>query len=75
LCPFPNEAKWKLLYRASVDGFSAKNFHSRCDGFKPTLTIIKEAANNYIFGGFTSAAWSMNEGKTFADKPLLLSVF
>lgn len=63
LCPFPNEAKWRLLYRASVDGFSAKNFHSKCDGHKPTLTLIRENCNNFIFGGFTSAAWSMNEGK------------
>ena len=49
------------MYRASVDGFAAKNFHAKCDGFKQTLTIIR-AANSYIFGGYASVAWSQNEG-------------
>ena len=44
-----------LLYQASVDGFD--NFHSKCDGFKNTLVVIKSASNN-IFGGYTTADWS-----------------
>lgn len=41
LCNFSNDTKWEMLYRASRDGFLARNFHDKCDGFKNTLTIIK----------------------------------
>ena len=47
----------KLLYRATRDGFTAKAFHSICDGKANTITIIKNNFN-YVFGGFASAAWN-----------------
>jgi hypothetical protein len=72
LCDFSEIVKWTLLYRGSRDGFSAKEFHSKCDGHSNTLTIIKGKANinnvgyfhqntnimeESIFGGFASVAW------------------
>ena len=55
LCEFNQTNRFKLLYRASRDGFSSNDFHSKCDGHSNTLTIYK--ANGFIFGGFTSACW------------------
>ena len=52
-----------LLYRASRDGYHASAFHAKCDGRARTVTIIK-IKNNYIFGGYTSAAWSSTAGFT-----------
>jgi hypothetical protein len=49
-------SKFKLVYKASKDGFSAKNFHDKCDQVENTLTIIK-TTNNFIFGGFTRQNW------------------
>lgn len=66
LCNFPLSTKWKLIYRASRDSFLPARFHSRCDGKKPTLTIIKATSGN-IFGGYTEAAWSQNEH--YAEDP------
>lgn len=57
LCNFPINQKWRLLYRATNDGFLADDFHAKCDGFKNTLTIIK-SKNSNIFGGYTEAEWS-----------------
>ena len=31
---------WRLLYRASRDGYSAEEFHKRCDGQSPTFVIL-----------------------------------
>jgi len=31
LCQFSLNQKWKLLYRASVDGFGSDHFHKKCD--------------------------------------------
>ena len=53
---------WKLLYRASKDGFTSNTFHAKCDGINNTLIIIK--ANNKIFGGFTPLQWSNNNKDT-----------
>lgn len=49
------------MYRATDDGFSASEFHRKCDGFPNTFAIVK-AANGDIFGGFTSRPWSPNGG-------------
>jgi hypothetical protein len=45
-----------LLWRGSRDGFRAIDFHGRCDGHAPTLTMIEDTRGN-IFGGFTPIAW------------------
>lgn len=47
---------WSLVYRASRDGFGAKDFHNKCDGVTKTLTVIKATSGN-IFGGFTEKSW------------------
>ena len=50
--------QWKLLYRASEHGYTAKSFHECCDNVKgPTLVIIK-SSEGWIFGGYTTQSWS-----------------
>ena len=51
----PQDGKWKLLFRASQDGFTAQAFHGICDNKGPTVTIVK--SGNNIFGGFTENSW------------------
>ena len=58
LCEFSFLDKWSLLYRASRDGFGAKDFHSNCDNKHPTLIILKAKQSEFIFGGYTSVSWS-----------------
>ena len=53
--------EWRLLYRASRDGFAASAFHSNCDYQGPTVTIVKSGANR--FGGFTEESWKNGGGK------------
>jgi len=48
-----------LKYRASRDGFSGKDFHTKCDGVWNSLTIIK-TTNGNIFGAFAEKAWTNN---------------
>ena len=52
LCEFPLNKKWKLLYRASRDGFGSMAFHSKCNKIPSTGVIIK-STNDYILRGFT----------------------
>ena len=49
---------WRLLYRASEHGYTAKSFHECCDDVNgPTLVIIK-SSEGWIFGGYTTQSWS-----------------
>lgn len=51
----------KLLYRGSTDGFTAKDFTSKCNKKGETLILVKTTTNN-IFGAYTNIEWdSKNE--------------
>ncbi len=56
LAEMTKSTKRILLYRATRDGFTGEAFHSKCDGKKNTITIIKNNLN-YVFGGFASSFW------------------
>jgi hypothetical protein len=62
-----------LLWRGGRDGFDAQNFHDRCDGHAPTLTLIEDTAGN-IFGGFTPVAWD-SSGPFKGDRSLKTFLF
>ena len=49
--------KWKLIYRASENNYTAESFHEHCNNVTPTLVIIK-SDNDCIFGGYTTQTWS-----------------
>ncbi|XP_073250624.1 uncharacterized protein [Porites lutea] len=61
---------WKRCWRASVDGWAASTFHSRCDGKGPTVTIIR--VGRYIFGGYTSISWASCSGRYQYDSKAFL---
>ena len=48
--------KWKLIYRASEHGYSARSFHEYCNNTRPTLIVIK-STDGWIFGGYTTQLW------------------
>jgi hypothetical protein len=64
-----------LLLRGNRDGFTAKEFHGRCDGHANTLTVILDTKGN-IFGGFTPLKWeSPRKGEFKSDDSLKGFVF
>lgn len=73
LCDFAKNQKFTLLYRASLNGFSANDFHLKCDKVAHTLTIIR-SSNGNIFGGYTDAAWSSNGGFISSSNSFLFSL-
>lgn len=49
-----------LLYRATRDGFAAKDFWRTCAGKPKTLTIVKVKSNGSICGAYTPVQWPKN---------------
>jgi len=62
LCEFNKGQKFRLIYKASVHGFSSRSFHIKCDPYEKTLVVIKTTQNS-VFGGYTEANWSGNRYK------------
>jgi hypothetical protein len=54
--PGADATDFRLLYRASRDGWRAADFHRLCDNQNPTLTVI-QCTDGYIFGGYASSPW------------------
>jgi hypothetical protein len=61
------------LWRGSRDGFTAQEFHRRCDSHANTLTLISDTDGN-IFGGFTPLPWEC-DSKCKCDDSLQSFVF
>jgi hypothetical protein len=60
---------FKLLYRATLHGKEAKDFHRRCDKKGSTITFIKTNMSR-VFGGFTNLQWgSTTSGICKANNP------
>jgi len=50
--------KLNLVYQATRDGFSANDFHSRCDDVGTTIAFIRTKETNRVFGGYTTKSWN-----------------
>ena len=48
--------EFRLLFRASRDGFSSQAFHQTCDGKGPTVVLAK-SIEGHLFGGYTETSW------------------
>ena len=68
-----NDKQFKLLYRATRDGFGASDFHAKCDNLPNTLTVIK-TTKGFIFGGYTAVAWDKKSGYKSDDKAFIFTL-
>ena len=64
--------KLKSLYVASKDGDNPENFHFKCDGQSPTVSIFK-TTKGYIFGGYTDKSWDNKSNALKTDNSFLFS--
>ncbi|CAF4009481.1 unnamed protein product [Rotaria sp. Silwood2] len=51
---------WRLIYKATRDGFSSTDFYRCCDRKGATLTVI-QSTSGHLFGGYTSVNWETHE--------------
>ena len=47
---------FKLIYRATRDGYGPMNFHEACDEYKHVLALIQDR-NGMIIAGYTTESW------------------
>uniref|UniRef100_A0A3B3BBW0 Interferon-induced protein 44-like n=1 Tax=Oryzias melastigma TaxID=30732 RepID=A0A3B3BBW0_ORYME len=67
-----NVMKLKLLYKASIHGFTSAAFHQHCDNKSPTVSV---GYNNsgFVFGGYTRQPFSQSGQFVSDDKAFVFS--
>ena len=72
LFSFLNNSKTqlRLCYRASRDGWSAQQFHARCDDKTGTAVLVK--VGNWIFGGYTDQTWWKESKNSYSGSSQIL---
>ncbi|XP_038157877.1 interferon-induced protein 44-like isoform X3 [Cyprinodon tularosa] len=70
ICSQLGRVKLKLLYKATVHGFTGAAFHQRCDNRSPTVSVGYNASG-YVFGGYTSQPFSQSEQYVNDDQAFL----
>jgi hypothetical protein len=63
-----------LLYSGSIHGWRAKDFHSRCDGKRPTISLFKVKNTGECIGGYTNGQWSSSGGFVEDDNAMLFNL-
>ena len=68
-----NIKEYKLIFKASKDGFRVKDFHNYCDGKDNTLTLVKTKTGRR-FGGFTDQKWDQSGSNKSGSNGFLFSL-
>ena len=70
----PNKSlQFQLIFTASINGDSCRNFHNICDGKGPTVTIVK-GKNGHIFGGYVTVPFSSDRKPHYDENAFLFSL-
>jgi hypothetical protein len=64
---------FKLIYRASKDGKTAKSFHKKCDKKGPTIVIIKIKGSKQIIGGYNPFSWDTSKSYKYTTDSFMFT--
>ena len=64
---FGGPRQLNLLWKATRDGWTANEFHNRCNNKGPTLTIVR-SAQGFIAGGYTKTSWASRNNYVHVDR-------
>ncbi|XP_038571405.1 interferon-induced protein 44-like isoform X1 [Micropterus salmoides] len=73
ICSKVGRVKLKLLYKASIHGFTGGAFHQRCDTRCPTVSVGYNTSG-YVFGGYTKQPFNQS-GQYVGDDQAFLFTF
>jgi hypothetical protein len=65
--------RWKLLYRGSLFGFGAREFHEACDGEGKCVVVVR-AENGRIAAAYNEDAFSSDDSTTPNRNGFIVSI-
>ncbi|XP_070687688.1 interferon-induced protein 44-like [Pempheris klunzingeri] len=72
ICSELGPVRLRLLYQASIHGFTGAAFHQRCDSRCPTVSVGYNSSG-FVFGGFTKQPFSQSGLYVHDDQAFLFS--
>ncbi|XP_070816552.1 interferon-induced protein 44-like [Chaetodon trifascialis] len=72
ICSQLGNVKLRLLYKASVHGFTGAAFHQQCDSRSPTVSVGYNASG-FVFGGYTKQPFSQSGQYVHDDQAFLFT--
>eukprot|EP01080_Neovahlkampfia_damariscottae_P003563 gene3563-6298_t len=63
----------KKIYQGTIDGFTALQFHAKCNNAGPTIIIIKTTTGE-IIGGYTEQSWGSGNVYRYDSESFLFSL-
>uniref|UniRef100_A0A0F8AKR8 Interferon-induced protein 44-like protein n=1 Tax=Larimichthys crocea TaxID=215358 RepID=A0A0F8AKR8_LARCR len=72
ICSQLGSVRLKLLYKASIHGFTGAAFHQLCDNQGPTMSVGYNASG-YVFGGYTRQPFSQSGQYVHDDQAFLFT--
>ncbi|XP_028260603.1 interferon-induced protein 44-like [Parambassis ranga] len=72
ICSELGRFKLKLLYKASIHGFTAAAFHQRCDNHAPTVSVGYNTSG-FVFGGYTKQPFCQSGQYVYDDRVFLFT--
>ncbi|XP_041862695.1 interferon-induced protein 44-like [Melanotaenia boesemani] len=73
ICSQLGTVRLKLLYKASIHGFTGDAFHQQCDNRCPTVSVGYNSSG-YVFGGYTRQAFNQSGQYAHDDQAFLFSL-
>ncbi|XP_041862683.1 interferon-induced protein 44-like [Melanotaenia boesemani] len=73
ICSQLGTVRLKLLYKASIHGFTGAAFHQQCDKRCPTVSVGYNSSG-YVFGGYTRQAFNQSGQYVNDDQAFLFSL-
>ncbi|XP_014872467.1 interferon-induced protein 44-like [Poecilia latipinna] len=72
ICSQLGHVHLKLLYKATVHGYTASAFHQQCDSLSPTVSVGYNVSG-YIFGGYTRQPFNQSGQYANDDRAFLFT--
>jgi hypothetical protein len=70
-CSLRSNHLWKMIYRSTLDGFTAQHFYNKVSHYSNQLLIIR-TKQAFLFGAFTKIGLSLNRSNKFKDQDAFL---
>lgn len=72
ICSELGRVRLRLLYKASIHGFTGAAFHQRCDNHSPTVSVGYNASG-FVFGGYTKQPFCQSGQYVYDDQAFLFA--
>ncbi|CAG8648623.1 6408_t:CDS:1, partial [Dentiscutata heterogama] len=62
---YKNPYDYKLIFKASINGFKVDDFYEKCNNKCKTVVVLKTHSTNEILGGYNPLIWKKTKNRKY----------